>query len=872
MQVRRRQRLFPSRLRPCCVVVLSLISISTARATTTGSGDVEFNDVFLRQPGGGKLDVSRFNRGNVPLPGTYRADLQVNGAWVGMAEITLRQAGNDARDVQPCFDRMLIERAGVDVTRLPAPSAERLVHAAMADCVTLPELVPGANAAFDNGELRLDLSVPQSFLSRSARGYVDPRYWDEGVTAARLAYNANVYHTESTGVSSTQGYLGLNAGINIGPWRFRHYGSLSYDAVARNRYQSVQTSVQRSITPMRSQLVVGDAFTDGAMFDSFGFRGVQFATDDRMLPESQRGYAPTVRGIANSNARVQVRQNGNIIYETTVAPGTFEIDDLYATGYGGDLEVLVTEADGSVRASFVPYAPVVNALRPGIWRYSVTSGQYRNTGVQSTPLFLQATVQHGISNLLTGYGGMLAAQGYFSIVLGMAMNTRYGAFGADATHATTRLVSQPDRSGQSMRLSYSKMVSPTRTNVTLAAYRYSTSGFLNFADAVATRSLDDAGAVPVPRGVRRGRLQVTISQGMPAGYGNVYLSGSAQDYWNHRGRDTQYQAGYNNSYKRVSYGISAARQINLGTARWENRVMLTVGIPLGRTPHAPYAMTSLQKDSSGVMGVQESLTGTLGADSKFTYGLNASHSSGGGTVTSSVAGNAGYVSPIATLTANASHGNHYSQYGAGISGGIVAYAGGVTFSSALGDTVAIVEAADATGAHVANANGLRLDPWGHAIVPNLMPFSRNPVEIDPKGLPLDVELRSTLQQVAPTSGAVVRVRFDTGKGGRAAILRVRMSDGTPLPFAAEVFDADGNLAGTVGQDGQLLARGLTRDAGVLTAKWGPLQADTCAFRYALPASTGNPGRALPRADGVCGDHASATVSMKRNHPDAQGAQ
>ena len=132
-------------------------------------------------------------------------------------------------------------------------------------------------------------------------------------------------------------------------------------------------------------------------------------SDDRMYPESQRGYAPVVRGIANSNARVQVRQNGNIIYETTVAPGAFEIDDLYPTGYGGNLDVVVTEADGTQHISTVPYAAAVNALRPGVTRYSASIGQYRDPTVDIHPFVAQFTVQRGINNLFTLYGGVSAA-------------------------------------------------------------------------------------------------------------------------------------------------------------------------------------------------------------------------------------------------------------------------------------------------------------------------------------------------------------------------------------------------------------------------------------------------------------------------------
>lgn len=858
MQPQKKSRIFPSRLCPVSVVVLSLFASMGGAWADAGSqagtlvSAVEFNDAFLRNSGGERLDVSRFNQGNVALPGTYRADIYVNQLWIGRSEVVMRQAGPDRRNVQPCFDRALLDRIGVDMAKLTPEASARLQDGTGSACTPLPDLIADATAAFDNGEQRLDISVPQAAMNRQARGYVDPKYWDDGVTAARLQYNASAYHSDSLGTSTTQAYLGLTAGVNVGAWRFRHTGSLSHDNLTGNHYQAIQTNLQRSIAPLKSQLVIGDGYTDGAMFDSFGFRGVQVASDDRMYPESQRGYAPTIHGIANSNARVQIRQNGNIIYETTVAAGAFEINDLYPSGYGGDLEVAVTEADGSVRISRVPYAPVVNALRPGVTRYSVTAGQYRNAGVHMTPMLLQGTVQHGFTNMITGYGGVVAAQDYMSVVLGAALSTDYGAIGADITHASTRLVNQPDQNGQSVRLSYSKLLAPTRTNLTLAAYRYSTSGFYSLPDAVTLRELDQRNLGSVMNGTRRGRLQAMISQSLPQGYGNFYLSGSTQDYWNRGGRDTQFQAGYNNSYKRITYGVSAARQLNIGSGKWENRVMLTVGIPLGRVPQAPFSTTSLQTQSSGVTSLQETVGGTLGSDNALSYSVNVAHGSGGGLAsTTSVGGSTSYIAPMVTVTGNASKASNYSQVGAGISGGVVAYAGGVSFMPTMSDTLAIVEADGAAGAHVSNANGLRVDPWGHAVVPNLMPFSRNRIEIEPKDLPLNVELKSTMQQIAPTSGAVVKVKFDTESAGRAAILQVKMEDGKPLPFGAEVFDASGQSAGTVAQGGRIIARGLTGDSGVLTAKWGAGADETCLFAYTLPKPLESKAHAYLHADAAC---------------------
>ncbi|PJI52555.1 hypothetical protein CTI14_40560, partial [Methylobacterium radiotolerans] len=87
----------------------------------------------------------------------------------------------------------------------------------------------------------------------------------------------------------------MNAGANVGPWRLRHAGSATHGSKSGLQYQSVQTNLRRNITGMKSQLVIGDAFTDGSTFDSVGFRGVQMSSDDRMSPESQRARPDLAR-------------------------------------------------------------------------------------------------------------------------------------------------------------------------------------------------------------------------------------------------------------------------------------------------------------------------------------------------------------------------------------------------------------------------------------------------------------------------------------------------------------------------------------------------------------------------------------------------
>ena len=61
------------------------------------------------------------------------------------------------------------------------------------------------------------------------------------------------------------------------------------------------------------------------IFDALPYRGINISSDDRMLPNSMLGYAPQIRGYAKTNAKVEVRQQGNLIYQTTLTPGVLKL-------------------------------------------------------------------------------------------------------------------------------------------------------------------------------------------------------------------------------------------------------------------------------------------------------------------------------------------------------------------------------------------------------------------------------------------------------------------------------------------------------------------------------------------------------------------
>ncbi|MFM0018413.1 fimbria/pilus outer membrane usher protein [Paraburkholderia azotifigens] len=820
----------PWTLRPAAALVPPVFAIIAGlyadNAVADSTDAVEFDSTFLQS--GSKVDVSRFSRGNVIAPGDYYVDVWVND--VRMARDSVRfVATGEEQSARACVTRRMLEKWGVDFSRVVG-TKDSVTPPDANECVDVSAVVPQATVDFDFAEQRLTITVPQKYMRSNARGYVPPELWENGVNAGFLSYNANVYQSSNNGTRATQGYLGLNVGVNVGGWHFRHQSSVTAMTGQKTQFDDIATYLQHDVTKLRSQVVVGEAYTTGDVFDSIAFRGAQIATDDRMLPESLRGYAPVVRGTAESNARVNISQDGQTIYETVVPPGPFEIRDLYPTGYGGNLNVTVTEADGRQKYFTVPYASVAQLLRPGSTRFAFTAGQLRDDSLQTKPVFAQLTVQRGLTNFVTLYGGGIAADGYLAANFGVALNTPVGAVASDITLAHTLVPGQGSLQGSSLHISYSKFVDATDTNLALGAYRYSSSGYLNLTDAARLRDYVGHGSVGNPADRTRGQFQLTISQTL-AKYGSVFLNVTAQDYWNRGGRDLFYQAGYSNSYRFGTYSVTLGRTQNAyGTA--SNEIMLTTTIPLGRSRHVPMLSTTYNR-SHDTSSLQASLSGTAGGDNQYSYNVYGTVNDAPATGTSGNGGASGtYRGPYAQLTASASGGAHTSQVSAGASGSIVAHRGGITFSQTVGETFGIVEAKGAQGASVPGATGAKIDGDGFAIVPYLTPYAMNTVDIDPKGASMDVEFESTSESAAPRLGSVVLFQYKTDTG-RAVLIRAPRAGGKALPFGAEVRDGKGQSVGVVGQDSRIFARDLY-EKGTLTVKWGIKTGQQCSIDYTLP--------------------------------------
>ncbi len=827
-----KQSTLESRLSPLALMLLMAFPVYAAEPQEDKSREyarniVEFESDLLNLDGGEKIDLSRFSYGSSASPGIYRVNIFVNNNEVSQEQVEFKEGPN--RQVYPCLTPRLIQLINFNEDNLSENVKQAL--ASPSTCSNLEEIIPEAKFEFDSSEQQLTIEVPQIYVNRIARGTVNPELWDSGIPAFTLGYYANAYDSQySTGGDYRSAFASLNAGLNIGAWYFRHNGSYNWQKDVGGEYNVNNTYVQRDINAIRGRVVMGEYNTTGQLFNSVPFTGAQIASDERMLPESQRGYAPDIRGVAKTNAKVTVRQLGNIIYETTVTPGVFVINDLYPMGYGGDLEVTVQEADGSTQQYTVAYAAVAELLRPDTQRYSLTAGKVRNSGVSDEPMFYEATYRRGLNNIFTAYGGAQISENYQAYQLGLATGSIVGAVSIDATQSNSKLGgSAGSKSGQSYRVSYTKLFDETNSNITLAAYRYSTKNYMDFLTALQSRDAVKDGYDSNSIWRSKNRFTISLNQGLPEFWGNLYISATLENYWNgNTGYNKQYQMGYSNTWKRVNYSVNVGRSTS-STGRDQTNWYLNLSFPLWESweSRAPYFSLRYNQDDQGGKSEQAMLSGALGENNKYTYNLSASHDNRSGT---SANVGAGWTGSVASLNGSYSTGDGYNSTSFGLSGAIVAHSGGVTFTPYNSDTYALIEAKDAKGAKMTGYAGTTVDSFGYALFPSLSPYQMNQVSIDPEGSSMDVEFESTSQKIAPRSGAVVKVKFNTNRG--TPVLISSSFAGENLPFGAEVLDEENTSIGIVNQTGAIYAR-VKEDKGTLLVKWGNSTDASCKVNYML---------------------------------------
>lgn len=829
-----------------------------ATYTFSAQAELYFNPRFLADDPAAVADLSGFEKGHELPPGTYRVDIYLNEGYMTTRDVAFH-ASQGSRELTPCLTRGQLGTMGLNTAAVSGMN-----ELAADACVPLTEMIPDATTRLDVGQQRLHLTIPQAFMGNQARGYIPPERWDHGITAGLLNYNFTGNNVQNdVGGSSSYAYLNLQSGLNLGAWRLRDNTTWSYSSGGsssgnENKWQHVNTWLERDITPLRSRLTLGDSYTNGDVFDGINFRGAQLASDDNMLPDSQKGFAPVIHGIARGTAQVSIKQNGYEIYHSTVPPGPFSINDLYAAGNGGDLQVTVKEADGSSQNFTVPYSSVPVLQREGHTRYAITAGEYRSgNDQQEEPTFFQSTLLHGLPAGWTLYGGTQLADRYRAFNVGVGKNMGLlGALSVDITQANATLPDDSKHQGQSVRFLYNKSLSDVGTNIQLVGYRYSTRGYFSFSDTTYRRMSGydvetQDGVIQVqPKFTdyynlawnKRGKVQVSLTQQLGR-TATLYLSGSHQTYWGSDSADEQLQAGLNMAIDDINWTLSYSLTKNAWQDGRDQMLAINVNIPFShwlrsdsqsvwRHASASYSMSN---DLNGRMTNLAGLYGTVLEDNNLSYSVQTGYA-GGGEGNSSSTGYAtlNYRGGSGNANVGYSRSDGLKQFYYGMSGGVLAHANGITLSQPLNDTVVLIKAPGAEGAKVENQTGVRTDWRGYAVLPYATEYRENRVALDTNTLADNVDLDDAVINVVPTHGAIVRAEFNAHVGMK--LLMTLTHRGKPVPFGAMVTSDSSQSSSIVADNGLVYLSGMPL-AGKVQVKWGDTANASCVADYRLTAES-----------------------------------
>lgn len=806
---------------------LNGIALALLAMIQPAAADDEFNLRILEldTPLENTSTLTNFINDNGLLPGTYLTTIMWDRDVVDKRELSW-VLSDDKQRLLPELTKADLRELGVKVDAVPDMKD-------LDDSTKIQDIsrfIENARYDYDQDNQTLRLVIPQIYRDQAVAGAINPKFWDDGAPVAWTSYQFSGSQQHDSFGKTSSSWLGLESGINLGAWRLRNNSTWSDNT----GWEAIASTLQRDIKTLKSQLEFGQTYTNGELFDSVQMTGVKLETDTSMLPSSQQGFAPVVRGIANSDAKVTIQQNGYTIYQSNVSPGPFEIHDLSQVTSGADLEVTVEEADGSKHSFIQASASVPVLQREGAFKYSLAAGRYRGNGGEDEPPFVQGTAIYGLPYGVTAYSGVLGASRYHAMLAGIGADLgRAGSASMDVTAARTTFDDgRDDATGLSWRAQYSKDIPATDTTVTLASYRYSTSGFYTFQEAIDQRDsqIDDGIYTYRRTNTRRSRLQINLSQRLGA-WGSAYMNTYQQDYWDLPGTERSVGAGFSSSWRDISWSVSYSLT-RTPDADSDCQVAFSVNIPFSHfLPHS-WATYSVNSASGGYVSHQAGIGGTALENNNLSYNLQQSWTGNNTGYGASLSGRYRGASGEAGLGYSYSGNNQRWNYSA--QGSVVAHEHGITLGQPVRDAFAVVHIPDGSDVSIQNGRGIKTDNFGNAIVPTLTAYRHNVISVNTQGRD-DLDIEAASVDVVPTKGAAVPVNFDARVGRRGLITLIYL--GKPVPFGA-IVTLDSATA-IVGDDGEVWLTGLQKSVAI-SVQWGEEAGQQCKGTFTVPTeSTAN---------------------------------
>jgi outer membrane usher protein len=712
--------------------------------------------------------------------------------------------------------RLVLPQEAWTETRL-RPPAERVALSGGGMGYAL-EALPGLVYSVDRRRLRLEVKAPAELFGKeslSAQGALaEPPPRPALGALLNYDFSATVPGTGSTSVGGTiEGVLFGNFGSVVGSVLLQDQGT------SQRKVNRLDTFWQIDWPNRMETLVVGDAIgTGGAWSRPVRFGGIRYGRDFDLRPGFITTPQLSLGGSAALASTVDVLINNQQRLNRSVQPGPFELTNIPLVSGAGEVNLVVRDLLGRESIVRQSYYSSPRLLELGLSDFSFEAGWLR-TGYGSdadtyTDPFGAATWRQGLTVSLTGEGRVELQRERQAA--GMELAGLLGLWGVGRVSVAGSR--GPDSSG--LRLGAGLERSTGNGGASLALEQYSR-GFTQFAQ--------------VPDETRpHQRLQATWG-GRVAGPLSAGVSYTRQTSWNAVPANILGASLSMPLPGRFNASLSYTKDLT-GVGGW--RAALVLSRPLD---DGMYASAMVNRASDGRVSTTAQASKTTPPGPGYGWYVRASDS-----ITPTAYGGVNVNTTFAEMSADLEatrQGDVNTRLGARGSLGLLGGLGFMARPIGLG-AFAVVRTGESADVPVLRSHQVvtRTDTRGLALVPGLLPYQANALEIDPSELPLDVDVRQSRIEVMPYARSGVLVDFELRRS-RSALVELVQVDGSAVPVGAHVQRVGSDVTFVVAKRGEVYMTDLNT-TNALEVSWPGHQ---CALTLPLPQGQGDLPRIGPLA-------------------------
>jgi outer membrane usher protein FimD/PapC len=732
------------------------------------------------------MQTPRFTAGKHPVT------LSVNGQRRGRVDVAFNRQG------ALCFDRPLLDAANLNVP-------DQLLDDGK--CHDFLAAAPQTVIEPDPANLALSLIVPTDAIRPTTRDFTG---YQTGGFAGMLNYDVTGLHSKYGDQSSRYASANTELGFNAGDWIMRSRQVQTWqDDVSTATH--IAAYAQRTFASHQAVLQAGQINLYNPVLGGAQITGVQVLNEQALQVE---GQGAVIEGIANSQAQVEVRQNGSLIHSTVVPAGPFALNNVRRLNTRSDVEVTIKEADDSQRSFTIPAAMLgIGLPAPG---YSLAAGRVRNSGDEqgSDPWVISGGWSGAIHPQLLLSAGITGAEDYRAAGAGL------GFVPSPDTQVQTTLIGTDAsgmQSGQGLQADVNLSHRLTERWAFSAGSAYRTPGHRELEDAVFDNASGDS------RSRYRDQQSATLSWSHP--WLGAFSGGVSQSNSFDGQSSSRALASWGTNIGGVSVSATAEWHVS-GANRNDDSLYVNLSIPLGENRRARTWVRSSGGEYRSGAGLSEQINDQL------AYRIGVEHDTRDKQVQSTAG--LSLLPRYTQLDLNYTHGDaDRSSYQTSARGGAVLHGGGLTFSPyPVSDTFALLSVGDMSTIKVSTPSGPVWTDWqGQAVVSRVSAYDRSPVEVDTRSLPRNADISNGLAVISAGRGAVDKVEFGISKT-RRALLKVTTANGAPLPRGAAVNTEDGEFVTLVQEGSQVFLPNVIDIPALRISAPGMAR---CELRFELPA-------------------------------------